>query len=133
MAMAGHDESIGGLIKSVLADTRELIREEMALIREEVRHEVSWARAVGMMFGAAAVAAVLGAALLAVAAGNAVAFVVGWPVWAGYGLVALLLLVGSYLAVRAARSRLASFGALPRTRESVKENLAWIQSKSAQR
>jgi hypothetical protein len=128
-----EQESIGGLIKSVLADTRELIREEMELMRSEVREEVAQARTVGVAFGAAAFAGLLGAALLCIALGSAIAYWAGWPVWTGYAIVAALLLIAGYIAMSYGRKQLSDFRALPKTRASVKENLAWIQSKSAQR
>ena len=49
-------DSIGGLVRSVLEDTRELIREEIALARAEIREEMSKAKASGASFGAAALA-----------------------------------------------------------------------------
>ena len=58
--MAVHEqESIGGLVKSVLADTRELMREEFELMRLEIRQEMARARTAGIAFGSAAVAGLL--------------------------------------------------------------------------
>ena len=132
--MAVQDtESIGGLIKSVLADTRELMREELELMRAEIREEVGQVRTVGAAFGGAAFAGLLGATLLCIALGSALAYWFGWPAWTGYAIVAVLLLVGAFAAMSYGRSRLSHLRALPRTRATVKENLAWIQSKSAQR
>jgi integral membrane sensor domain MASE1 len=126
-------ESITGLIRSVLDDTRELIREEIALARAEIREEVTAARTVGMAFGAAAVAAFIGATLLFITIGQAIAYFLQWPTWAGYGIVTVLLLGAAFMVVQYGRRRLANVRALPKTTESVKENLAWMQSKSAGR
>ena len=53
--MAEYDvNSIPGLIRGLLDDTRELIREEIALARAEIREEVSAAQTVAVAFGAAA-------------------------------------------------------------------------------
>ena len=132
--MAVHEtESIGGLVKSVLADTRELMREELELMRSEIREEVAQARAAGMAFGAAAFAGMLGATLLCVALGSAIAYWLGWPSWTGYAIVSVLLIIGGFAAMSYGKSQLANFRALPKTRATVKENLEWIQSKSAQR
>jgi fructose-specific phosphotransferase system IIC component len=130
--MADYDvNSVPGLIRGVLDDTRTLIREELALARAEIREEVSAAQTVAIAFGAAAVGAVIGAVLLFVAIGGALAYVLTWPAWAGYGIVAVLLLGGTYGLVIYGRKRLASVRALPNTTETVKENLAWMQTKSA--
>jgi len=132
--MAAHDnDTIAGLVGSLLADTRGLIRDELDLMRAEVREEVASARTAGIAFGAAAVVALLGVALLAVALGSALAYWLAWPVWAGYAIVSVLLLVGAYLAMLFGRKRLSHVRALPKTRASLKENLTWIRSKSAQR
>jgi hypothetical protein len=129
--MAEHDpDSIPGLVRSLLEDTRDLIREEIALARSEIREEMSAAQTVGIAFGAAAVAGLLGATILCVALGGAIADGLNWPAWAGYGIVAALLLGGAFFAARFGRTRLATIRALPKTTETMKENIAWIQSKS---
>jgi hypothetical protein len=125
------NNSIAGLIRSLLEDTRDLIREEIALARVEIREEITAARAVAIAFGSAALAAVLGTTILSIAIGAGVAYLLGWPAWAGYGIVAVLLLGGAYLLVRYGRGELAKVRALPKTTQTVKENLAWMQSKSA--
>jgi hypothetical protein len=133
--MADHSTaaSIPELIRSLLDDTRTLIREELALARAEIREELSTAQSVAMAFAGAGVAAAIGAVLLAVAIGGAIAAVLNWPAWTGYGIVAVLLLAAGYALVRYGRNRLAHLRALPQTTATVKENLAWMQSKSAER
>jgi hypothetical protein len=129
--MAEHEaESVGGLVRGILDDTRDLIREELALARAEIREEMSAMQTVGIAFGAASVGAMIGIVLLGVALGGALAYALNWPAWAGYGLVALLLLAGAFGLVQDGRRRLAHVRALPKTTETVKENLAWMQSKS---
>jgi integral membrane sensor domain MASE1 len=127
---AYETESIAGLIRSLLDDTRELIREEIALVRAEIREEIT---AVGTAFVAAAIAALIGATLLCVALGQAIAYFTNWPTWAGYAIVTVLLLGGAYLLVQYGRGHLGKARALPKTTESVKENMAWMQSKSVGR
>jgi integral membrane sensor domain MASE1 len=123
-------ESVPSLIRSLLVDARELIREEIALARAEIREEIT---TVGFALGAAALAALIGAALLCVALGGAIAYFLTWPTWAGYVIVTVLLFGGAYLLVRYGRGQLTRVGTFPRTTESVKENMAWMQSKSARR
>jgi integral membrane sensor domain MASE1 len=132
--MADHETaSIAELIRSVLDDTRVLIREELALARAEIREEVSTVKSAAAAFAGALLTAAIGAILLAVSIGGAIAYFLNWPAWAGYGLVAVLLLAAGYLLVRYGRDRLARIRALPQTTATVKENVAWMQSKSAQR
>jgi Putative Actinobacterial Holin-X, holin superfamily III len=130
--MAEHEaDSIPALIRSVLTDTRDLIREEIALARAEIREEASAVQSVGMAFGAGALLAVIGAVPLCVALGGAIADLFDAPAWVGYGIVALVLGAGAYFFISSGRSRLASIRALPKTTESLRENMAWIRSKSS--
>ena len=129
--MAEHEtDSIPALIRSLMDDARELVREEIALARAEMREELSVVRRVGLAFGAAALLALIGAVLLCIAVGGAVADLFDVPAWVGYGIVALLLLIGAVVMVARGRAGLAAIGGLPRTRESLQENLQWIRSQS---
>ena len=126
-------DSIAGIIRSLLDDTRELIREELALARVEIREEITAVQTVGMSLAIAAIAGLLGTVLLAIGVGGALAYFLGWPSWSGYLIVALLMLGGAAGLVMFARGRLAAMRTLPKTTETLKENMAWIQSKSAKR
>jgi fructose-specific phosphotransferase system IIC component len=131
--MARHDDdSVAGTVKSILADTRELIRDELDLMRAEVREEIRSVRTAALAFAGAASAVLLALVLLSIAFGGGLAYWFGWPSWAGYGLVGVMLLTGALGAVLFGRKRLSQVRALPATRETLKENLAWIQHKSAQ-
>ena len=130
--MAEYD-SIPAVIRSLLEDTRELIREELSLARAEIREELAALQMVGMSFAIAAGAALIGSVLLAIGIGGALAYLFGWPSWSGYLIVALLMLAGAFGLVVFARGRLAAMRALPKTAETLKENVAWIQSKSARK
>lgn len=125
--------SIPALIRSVMDDARELVREELALARAELREEVSAAQTVGIAFAAAALLAVIGAVLLCVAIGGGIAALFNVSAWIGYGIVALLLLGGAYFFVSRGRTRLANIRTLPKTRESLEENIQWMRSKSSSR
>jgi hypothetical protein len=130
--MAEYDaNSIPGLIRGLLDDIRDLIRAELALARAEIREEITAARSVALGFGAAALAGVIGAVLLCVTLGGAVAYFLRWPAWVGYGIVTVLLFGSAYALMQYGRTRLAHLRALPKTTQTVKENVAWMQSKSA--
>jgi MFS family permease len=132
--MAEHgSESISSLVRSVLADTRELLREELALARAEVREEIAGVRSAAMAFAGAALVALLGTALLSVAIGGAIAYWLGWPNWAGYGAIAILMLIGAAVLLGYGRRQVTELRALPATRKTLKENVEWIQNKSGQK
>jgi hypothetical protein len=133
--MAEYDEhtSIPGLVKGLLDDARDLIREELQLARAEIREEISALQTVTIAFAVAAVVGVLGIMLLSIALGGALAYFLRWPGWAGYGIVAILFLAAGWGLSLYARGRMRAIRAIPNTTETMKENLAWMQNKSVQR
>ena len=127
------NESIPALIRSVMGDARELIREEIALAKAELREELAAGRAAGVSFAAAALLAVVAIVLLCIALGGAIAYAFNLPGWVGYGIMSLLLGGVAYFLVSRGRTQVASIGGLPKTRASLQENITWIQSKSSSR
>ena len=125
--------SIPTLIKGLLDDARDLIREELQLFRAEIREEVSALQTVTIAFAVAAVVGLLGAMLLAIALGGAIAYFLHWPTWTGYGIVAILVLAGGYGLCLYGRARLRVIRAIPNTTDTIKENIAWMQNKSVLR
>jgi putative superfamily III holin-X len=127
------NESIPALIRSVMGDARELIREEIALAKAELREELAAGRAAGVSFAAAVLFALVGIVLLCIALGGAIAYAFNLPGWVGYGIMSLLLGGTAYFLVSRGRAQVASIGGLPKTRASLQENITWIQSKSSSR
>jgi MFS family permease len=122
-----HPESIGGLVRGILMDFRTLIREELTLARVEIREQAARARAAAMSFGIAIGALLFGGTFLLIALALGVADLLNWPVWAGFLIVALLLAVGGFVALSAARKQLNEVHAVPeQTLNTLKENSEWI-------
>ena len=132
--MAEHTpESIPSLFRSVLNDARDLIRQELALAKAELREEATAARTVAIAFAGAALVGLLGVVLLSVALGGAIADAFDLPTWAGLGIVALVMAVAAFALASLGRARLANVRALPKTQATLRENIAWMQSKSSSR
>ena len=129
--MADRAGSVPTLIREVVGDARQLIHDEIALARAEVREQTSAAKTIGVLFGASAVLALVGLVLFAVALGSAVADVLNWPAWVGYLAVGVLAAVGAYVLMGQGQAKVANLEVLPKTRTSMRENIAWIQSKSS--
>jgi protein-S-isoprenylcysteine O-methyltransferase Ste14 len=127
MAEVGYQESISGLVKGVLHDVRQLIRDEVALARVELREQASRAKLAASALGAAAAALALGAVFLLVAVAAGIADLLDWPIWAGFLIVALLLSVAGFVMLSMGRSKLRTVHAVPeQTVETLKENSEWI-------
>jgi uncharacterized membrane protein YqjE len=120
-------ESIGSLIKGILSDVRTLIREEIALARVEMREQAGRAKAAAMSFGIAAAALAFGSVFLLVAIALGIAYLLGWPAWTGFLIVALLLCIGGFITLSSGRKQLAGVHAMPEeTVTTLKENSEWI-------
>jgi hypothetical protein len=77
------DASIGELVRSALEDVRELFREEVALARAEMRHELSKASGAAIRFGIAGAALMLALGCFVVALALGIAALFEWPAWSG--------------------------------------------------
>jgi hypothetical protein len=122
-----HQETFRGLLRGILTDLRTLIREEIALARVEMREQAGRARAAALSFGMAAGALLFGVTFLLIAAATAIAELLGWPVWAGFLIVAVLLSLIGVAALSSGRKQLRTFHAVPpETVTTLKENSEWI-------
>jgi uncharacterized membrane protein YqjE len=126
----GNTESIGGLLRGILTDVRELIREEIALAKVEIGEQLTGIRAASISFAVAAVAILfcLGFVLVALAMG--IADLLMWPVWSGFLIVAVLLGIVGLTAMASGRRKLRTVSAMPEeTVTTLKENSEWIATR----
>lgn len=117
-----ESDSVGTLVRSALDDVRELFREELALARVELRHELSKAAAAGLQLGMAGMALLFAMGCMVVALAMGVSILLGWPTWAGFGMVAVLLAIVGVVLLYGGRRAMRSVQPLPRTVHSIKEN-----------
>jgi hypothetical protein len=115
------EASMGTLLKGVIDDVRELFREEMALARAELRHEVGKATAALKGFAGAAVLLWFGGMFILTAIALGVADLLNWPAWAGFASLGVLLVIIGGVAAMGARRILNDVQPMPRTVETVKE------------
>jgi uncharacterized membrane protein YqjE len=125
-----ENESIGGLIRGILRDFRTLVDEEVALARLELQEQVGRVRTAAVSLSIAAVALLLGAAFILVALATAIADLLGWPVWSGFLIVAVVMTIIGVITLMLGRTRLRAVNMVPdKTIESVKENAEWISKR----
>ena len=124
-----RNETITQTIGRVIDDVRELFREEVALAKAELRHEVSefGAALARIALGAGAGLFALGFLLLGVA--QAAAYLLEWPAWGGYLAMAALLGIAAIVAVHSGRTRVRKTPGMPRTVESLKETREWMNDR----
>jgi membrane protein len=129
--MARDDLSIGDVIKNAVRDTQELVRSEIALAKAEAREE---ARRVGMgagLLAGAALAAAIAVVMLMTTIARAIADVLGWPVWSGFAIVTVLMFVIAGVLGMIGKKRIAPERHLPRTVDTLKENIEWIRARTS--
>lgn len=123
----GYNDSIGSLVRGIMVDLRELIREEVALARVEMREQAARVKVAVVSLAAAAVALAVGGVFLLIAIATGIADLLNWPVWAGFLVVALVLTVAGMLMLATGRKRLRTVHAVPeQTVQTLKENSEWI-------
>jgi len=130
------EASMAGLLRGIINDVGDLIRQEIRFARTEIKSDVRKTTRAGMVAALGVGAAFIGVVLVALM----MVYLINWlslpvhsepgiPLWGCYAIVAAVFLtVGSgvtYLGYKA----LQSINPLPeQTAESVKENVEWIMN-----
>lgn len=127
---ATEEPTIGRLVHDALEDASSLIRSEIALAKAEVSMDVKKAGRGGAMLAAAGVVALFGLTFLL----HTIAIAIGefLPLWAGYLIVAgVLLLVAVILALVGKSALQAVKGKPERTIATSKETIEAVKSAAA--
>ncbi|MCO6431518.1 MAG: phage holin family protein [Deltaproteobacteria bacterium] len=130
---AGRDirGAIAPHIVGIVEDAQQLMRQEIALARTEMRHEVMKAKR-------SAIALSVGAAFAL-----ATALLVSWtmvyalgalfpelPLWACFGVIALIYAAAAAMFIAIGKSSAQEVHVVPtQTVESIKENLKWVKQR----
>ena len=128
--MASYEPSIADVIKSALRDAQDLVRGEIALAKAEAREELGRISTGAALLAGAAAAAVLGLVFLLATIAWAISEVLAWPVWAGFGIVTLLALILAGVLAYMGKSRLTAARHMPRTVDTLKENMEWMRART---
>lgn len=128
--MAPGQESIADLIRGTFLDGVGIVRDELLLARTELREEV-----VRIKAGLITVAAAIGIGVLAVimlldSIAWGVSYAFGWPAWAGFGVVAVPLIVIAIVLAMMSRSMLSRERFMPKSVDTLKENAEWLRART---
>ena len=129
--MSTYDSSIVDVFKRAIQDAQELIRSEVALAKAEAREEVRRVGAGAALLTAAAVAAVIALAFLLTAAAWAIAETLGWPAWAGFAIVTVVMLLAAAALAYMGRNRINGSRHMPLTVDTLKENMQWMRTRTS--
>jgi len=129
--MAASDTSIPDLIRGAIRDAQDLVRGEIALAKAEAREEVRRLGTGAAMLAGAAVVAVIGLILLLTTMAWAISEGFGWPVWAGFGIITVLTLIGAGVLGWWGMSEVSAQRYMPRTMDTLKENVEWMRARTS--
>ena len=121
--------SIARLVEGLVEDFKHLIAQELRLARHEILGEIAKARtaAAGMVIAAGIGA--IGGLLLILALVHGL-HALGLPMWASYGLVAVVLLGTAGFFFLRARKAAENLHVVPiKTAQTVKENATWLKDR----
>jgi drug/metabolite transporter (DMT)-like permease len=126
-----RESSVATLLSGIVGDAQTLVRQEIALARQEIREEISNAKDAGIKLGIAGAVLAVGGLLLVLALAQALADLFNWPVWAGYGIVGIVLAIAGYILFSSAQKNMKQINPVPeKTVETMKENVEWIKDRT---
>ena len=126
-----RDTSVSQLLSGIVGDAQTLVRQEIALARQEIHEEIDEAKSAGIKFGIAGAVLAIGGLLLVLTLAQGIADLLNWPVWAGYGLVGLVLAIVGYVMLSSAQKQIKQVKPVPeKTVETLKENVEWIKDRT---
>jgi hypothetical protein len=121
------DQSMTKLISGIITDAQELVRQQLAMFRTELKQDVRRTKQalVALVIGLAL--ASVGATLLCFMAVYGLEAAFELPLWACFGIVGGLLALGGGLAFYSALKQFNEFNPLPdESAQALKENMQWI-------
>lgn len=124
---AESDASMTQLISGIITDAQELVRQQLAMFRTELKQDVRRTKQtlVALVCGLALVS--VGATLLCFMAVYGMQAAFELPLWACFGIVGGVLAAGGGVAFYAAMRQFNEFNPLPdESAQALKENMQWI-------
>ncbi len=120
-------QSVTELVGGILADAQELMKQQVALVRAELKADFRRTVQAATLLAAGAVVAIPAVFLIC----NMFVFILhelaGLAVWASYGIIGGLFIVLSAILIGIGIQRFRSFNLLPdQSVEAFKENVRWM-------
>ncbi len=126
-AASASSQSVTELVASAIADTQGLVRDEIALAQTEMKDSAKQAAKSSGMFVAAALFGLVGFVFVMLTVALALA-AAGLPLWAGFGITTLLLLLAAGLFALVGRSQARKIGPPERSINAAQSIVGTFQS-----
>ncbi len=121
------DRSLGELVAAATRDLSQLVHQEVALAKTEIKHEVKAAGAGAGLFGGAGFAGLFALVFLSISAAYGISWLgigLGW----GFFIVGMLYLVAAAVLALSGKKKISQVGPPERTLETVKDDIAWAKN-----
>jgi len=127
----GSDPSVTTLVTGIIQDAQELIKQQVALVRTEIRDDFRKTKegALSLALGLGVVA--LGALLLCFA----LVYLLAWavpqvPIWVWFAVIGVLLGAGGGAMIYAGAKKFETFNPLPdQSAQALRENVQWLTNR----
>ncbi len=129
--MAEYDQSIVDLVKSAIRDAQDLVRGEIALAKTELRREMKQMTSAVVALAVAAVMGVIALVFLFATIAFGISAAARWPVWAGFAIVTLIVIIAAGILAYGGRQRLVAQRHMPKTMDTMKENAKWMKARTS--
>jgi len=122
------DASVTTLVSGIINDAQELLKQQFALLKQEVRQDLQKTRDAAIALGVGAIVGLIGAIVTALALVHLLAWAfptLEW--WACYGIVGVAILILAAGLCYAGIAKFKSFNPLPdESARALKENVQWL-------
>jgi hypothetical protein len=125
------EPTLAELVSELVNDAKQLLRQELALAKHEIREEVRKTKTALIFLGVGIGIAAIGGLLLIVMPVHLLNALTELPLWSCYAIVGGVCAVVGMVLLYRGKQRLAEIDVIPQqTVETMKENVRWIKKNS---
>src|SRR5919198_5821172 len=130
-APSNSEPSLAQLLTGIVNDAKELMRQELALAKHEIREDLRKTKTAMLSLGIGIGVAAIGGLLLILMLVHLLQALAGRPLWVCYGIVGGLFLIMGGVLFLIAKHTIARIDVVPpQTVETMKENVQWIKERA---
>jgi hypothetical protein len=119
------------LMSGLVSDTKLLLRQELALAKQEIQEEVRKTKTALVCLGAGIGIAAIGGLLFIVMLVHLLSTLTAWPLWICYGIVAGICVIAGAAFLYGSKKQISDIDVVPlQTVQTMKENIRWIKEKA---
>jgi hypothetical protein len=126
----GSEPSVTNLVTGIINDAQELMKQEFALLKAEIKDDLNKTKQAAISEGIGAAIALVGGLLL----GLMLVYLLNWlapglPLWGCYGIVGIVFIACGAALLYAGQKKLGSINLLPeQSIQALRENVQWIKN-----